>query len=90
MEALEAVDKAHGASSLTPLEKRIEPEKAIQSLLKSKTAVVGLFIFFMIVSSALLAPHLAPHDPTVQDINNRLKPPVWDSKGSQEHLLGTD
>jgi peptide/nickel transport system permease protein len=90
MEALEAVDKAHGESSLAQLEKGIEFRKIARSLFKSKAALAGLFILLIVIASALLAPYLAPHDPIAQDINNRLKPPVWDPKGSREHLLGTD
>jgi peptide/nickel transport system permease protein len=39
---------------------------------------------------ALSAPLIAPHDPYYQDLLNRLVPPVWDSRGSWEHILGTD
>ena len=39
---------------------------------------------------ALLAPLLAPHDPYVQNLNQRLVPPVWYEKGSWAHPLGTD
>jgi peptide/nickel transport system permease protein len=90
MEALQAIDKAHGESSLAQWERGIEFRKIARSLFKSKAALGGLIILFMVIASAILAPYLVPHDPIAQDINNRLKPPVWDPKGSWEHLLGTD
>jgi peptide/nickel transport system permease protein len=90
METLQALDRSDVEGNITSPEKRTELRKIIKSLLKSKAAVGGLFVLFLVVCSALLAPHLAPHDPNAQDINNRLKPPVWDSKGSWTHLLGTD
>jgi peptide/nickel transport system permease protein len=39
---------------------------------------------------ALFAPVLAPHDPYHQNLLTRLIPPVWDDRGSWEHVLGTD
>ena len=39
---------------------------------------------------AVLAPHLAPHDPAKSDLSARLRPPVWMARGSAAHLLGTD
>jgi len=42
------------------------------------------------VASALFAPWVAPHDPTVQDLLGKLQPPAWVDGGSLEHPLGTD
>jgi ABC-type dipeptide/oligopeptide/nickel transport system permease subunit len=39
---------------------------------------------------AVFAPQLAPHDPYVQDVAARLRPPAWAPLGSAEHPLGTD
>ncbi len=52
--------------------------------------MIGAFIVFAILIIAIFAPLLAPHDPYHQDLLTRLKPPVWDSRGSWEHILGTD
>ena len=52
--------------------------------------IIGSMIVFLIILMALFAPFLAPHDPYQQDLLNRLIPPVWDSRGSSEHILGTD
>ena len=50
---------------------------------------LGAFIVFAVLLMAIVAPAIAPHDPFVQDLNLRLKPPVW-MGGTPEHLLGTD
>lgn len=59
-------------------------------LKKNKAALAGGILLFLFLTSALLAPYLAPHDPLAQDLYGRLKPPVWNLKGSWEHPLGTD
>ena len=52
--------------------------------------LIGAAIVLAAVLIALSAPLIAPHDPYYQDLLNRLVPPVWDSRGSWEHILGTD
>ncbi|WP_255171018.1 nickel transporter permease [Natrononativus amylolyticus] len=46
--------------------------------------VVGMVIVVTIVFSAVFAPFLTPHDPTEQNLENRLESP------SLEHPMGTD
>lgn len=50
----------------------------------NKLAWVGLALLGLIISVAVLAPWLAPHDPLEQNIAMRLEPP------SAEYWLGTD
>ena len=52
--------------------------------------MIGAAIVLAAVLIALSAPLIAPHDPYYQDLLNRLVPPVWDSRGSWGHILGTD
>jgi peptide/nickel transport system permease protein len=52
--------------------------------------IIGSVIVFAVIAIALLAPLLAPHDPYEQDLMKRLLPPFWDSRGSWEHIFGTD
>ena len=52
--------------------------------------IIGSVIVVSVLLIALLAPLLTPHDPYQQDLLKRLVPPVWDSRGSWEHVLGTD
>jgi peptide/nickel transport system permease protein len=42
------------------------------------------------VAAALLAPVLAPFDPTAQHLAMRLRPPRWMTDGDPRFLLGTD
>lgn len=51
---------------------------------QNKLALLGLIIVLLLSIQALLAPVVAPYDPTKQDIIHRLEPP------SLRHLLGTD
>jgi len=52
--------------------------------------IIGSVIVITVIAIALLAPLIAPHDPYHQDLMRRLVPPVWDSRGGWEHILGTD
>lgn len=56
----------------------------LRSLVRDRTAMVGLIIVVVLFAVALLAPWIAPHDPSKQDVLNRYAPV------SAEHLLGTD
>ncbi|MCB4919982.1 ABC transporter permease [Brucella intermedia] len=47
-------------------------------------AMIGLFIIVAFVALSLAAPLLAPYDPSVQDLGNRLSAPTG------EHWFGTD
>jgi peptide/nickel transport system permease protein len=50
----------------------------------NKTSWIGLAVFLIVVVIAILAPLIAPYDPTDQNILEKLRPP------SAEHWLGTD
>lgn len=52
--------------------------------------LIGAVGLGLIVLAAIFAPLIAPHDPYAQDVARRLIPPVWDAKGSWDHVLGTD
>jgi peptide/nickel transport system permease protein len=62
----------------------------VKNLLKYKSGSVGLMIVAVLVSTALLAPWIAPHDPFQQNLRQRLTPPSWMSGGNPEFVLGTD
>jgi len=62
---------------------------------KSASALRGMPIFsalivLLLVTSAVLAPWVAPHDPGYQNFIVSLQPPVWQAEGTWAHLLGTD
>jgi dipeptide transport system permease protein len=57
---------------------------------ENKGAVVGLFVFILLVIIALLAPVLAPHAPSAQYRDAVLVPPFWLDGGRGAYPLGTD
>src|SRR5210317_643448 len=61
-----------------------------RELWRDKAGLIGVVLMAVLVFMALAAPLLAPHDPAVQDLRARLKPPVWSAKGTWNHVLGTD
>ncbi|WP_034295628.1 ABC transporter permease [Herbaspirillum sp. RV1423] len=64
--------------------------RKLRRLLGHRGLVLGAAMLAVIVLAAIFAPLLAPHDPFNQDVSQRLIPPVWNSAGSWEHVLGTD
>ncbi|MDH7489761.1 MAG: ABC transporter permease [Anaerolineae bacterium] len=52
-------------------------------------ALVGGLVVLLYVAAAILAPQIAPHDPTKGELLHRLEPPVW-AGGSMDYWLGTD
>jgi peptide/nickel transport system permease protein len=52
---------------------------------RNQLAMAGLVIVSLLLVIAALAPWIAPHDPFVQNLGNRLKPP-----GTPGYWLGTD
>ena len=74
-----------------PSEVLITPwQAARRRMLRHQGFLIGAAIIAAIAVMALVAPWLAPHDPYAQDLAKRLVPPIWDARGSWEHLLGTD
>ena len=47
-------------------------------------------LLIVLVIPAIFANQIAPHDPTRGGLSDRLTPPVWQSGGNSEHILGTD
>jgi peptide/nickel transport system permease protein len=48
-------------------------------------AIIGLALLV-----AIFAPVISPYDPYLQDLLQRLRPPLWSEGGSSAHWLGTD
>ncbi|MBI4277934.1 MAG: ABC transporter permease, partial [Armatimonadetes bacterium] len=55
----------------------------------SPTGLLGAAVVLCTVVAALLAPVIAPHAPSAQDITRRLQPPSW-MGGPPRFFLGTD
>ncbi len=62
----------------------------MRSLRRLRFLAVGAAIVGAAVTSAVMAPVLAPGDPYAQAVGDRLIPPLWDKGGSWTHPLGTD
>lgn len=66
------------------------PAPGIWGLLRTRPATVaGLAVCVLLISAAVLAPWLAPHDPVQQFREALLAPPVW-AGGSWTYPMGTD
>lgn len=59
--------------------------KFIKALYKKKVSFISLVILILIICSCIFAPIIAPYDPYVGEITQRLLP-----IGTEGHLLGTD
>ena len=53
-------------------------------------AMVGSLILLVMVSAAVAAPWVAPHDPAKQSLLRRFTPPLWQAGGNATYPLGTD
>lgn len=51
---------------------------------------VSMLVLGLVVLVAVFAPLIAPHDPEVGQLSNKLIPPVWQEGGNSDFLLGTD
>lgn len=59
-------------------------------LWRDKAGFLGALFLSLLVTAAVFAPLVAPHDPRKQNIVNRLQPPAWTSGGDWSNVLGTD
>ncbi len=57
---------------------------------QNRGAVIGMWVFLVLVFVAVFAQVIAPHDPTQQYRDALLVPPVWQEGGRASFLLGTD
>src|SRR5690606_17437208 len=57
---------------------------------ENRGAVIGLFVFLLLVFVAIAAPLLAPHAPNAQYRDAILVPPFWEEGGRAAFPLGTD
>ncbi len=57
---------------------------------KNRFPYISLTVLVLVVLVAILAPVIAPHNPEVGQLSNKLIPPMWQEGGSGEFPLGTD
>ncbi|HUV93052.1 MAG TPA: ABC transporter permease [Anaerolineales bacterium] len=63
---------------------------ASRFLWRDQSAIIGLFLFLVVVVAAIFSPQLTPYDPLDQNLRNNKIPPAWSAEGSWDHPLGTD
>lgn len=78
-----------GAEHTVP-ERRKYRYRWLWRLRHSPTGLLGAVIVVGVVLVVLLGTAIAPHDPELIDLKQRLVPPVWAEGGSVGHVLGTD
>lgn len=64
--------------------------RVVRSLLRSPVGLLGFVLVSVAILGALLAPWIAPFDPTTFHFRDRLVPPFWSDGGDPRFLLGTD
>jgi len=62
----------------------------IKQYKKNRAAVIGFVVVVLLLLTAIFAPIVAPYSPNIQNLADRLIPPMWDAKGVSSHILGTD
>jgi peptide/nickel transport system permease protein len=62
----------------------------MKRLLQRPALLIAGSLSLLLVLLAVLAPWLAPHDPLVGVLTERLRPPLWQPGGSIAYPLGTD
>ncbi|MGA7974922.1 MAG: ABC transporter permease [Pseudolabrys sp.] len=62
----------------------------LPSWMRSPRVIIGLIVVLLILSCAVFAPLIAPHDPNEQNLVSMLLPPAWAQGGDPSFLLGTD
>lgn len=55
---------------------------------RNKAGLLGLSVLVLIILTALMAPAIAPHDPDVPSLKDRMQPGFWE--GNTAYPLGTD
>lgn len=73
-----------------PGRRRQDWRRILRDLLRNRAALTGLGILVLVAGAAILAPLVSPHDPLLQEVASRLKPPGWAADGGPRYLLGTD
>ena len=63
---------------------------ALTRLRREGLPILPIFVLTTVAVLAIFADWLTPYDPEIGSLSQRFKPPVWQTGGSGEHLLGTD
>lgn len=75
---------------LAPETESLRQSEFLRALLRSRKALFGIAVVLLIVAAAIFSPVLAPYDPHMQALADRLLPPLSSAAGGHVHMLGTD
>jgi peptide/nickel transport system permease protein len=67
-----------------------EGRRLWRKFLRNPVGVAGGVILLIVLTGAVFAEYLAPHEPNRQRLIARFKPPFWVEGGSMTYPLGTD
>jgi peptide/nickel transport system permease protein len=67
-----------------------EGRRLWRKFLRNPIGVVGGVILLTVLTGAVFAEYVAPHEPNRQRLMARFKPPFWAEGGSMTYPLGTD
>jgi dipeptide transport system permease protein len=81
---------AAGAVAAKPAPVLTPAREVWLSLRSNRGAMAALTIILLTILCAILAPVIAPHDYTAQNVDIALQPPAWAEGGSSTYILGTD
>lgn len=89
MRTAEAVaSKAESQGAQTPRKSQVR--RQWRKFLRDPLSLLALVMLLAIFTMAVLAPVLAPHDPTAVSLSRRLKPPIGGEGYVEGYYLGTD
>lgn len=70
---------------------RFRRRRWLERLRRDPVVLASLVLLLVMIGIALVPDHIAPHEPTEQNIVQRLLPPAWDAtRGTATFPLGTD
>lgn len=88
------MSEVSNAVRLSPVPRDVQLRSRLRlrpgELRRNLPVLLGALIVITAIAAALLADVISPHDPTLQQISQRLRPPSFMSGGSPGYFLGTD
>ncbi|TNB47597.1 ABC transporter permease [Martelella lutilitoris] len=84
-------DIAYSAAETGPETEGLTPGQIMRQRAFGHTGfLIGAGLIVVLALIAIAAPLIAPHDPYVQSLSQRMLPPVWNEGGTWDHIFGTD
>jgi peptide/nickel transport system permease protein len=62
----------------------------LNELWRHPIAFLGGVTVLLFILAGIFAPQVAPHDPELGSLRQRLKPPAWEEGGQDDFIFGTD